>query len=61
MHAFLLFGLLRTDHWQRTRCRTALSIEPAPAGFVEDEDLEPGERCVKALWATDDDGALLAA
>ena len=60
MHAFLLLGLLRTGRWQRTRCRTALSIEPAPAGFVEDEDLEPGERCVKALWATDD-GVLLAA
>ena len=49
MHAFLLFGLLRTDHWQRTRCRTALSIEPAPAGFVGDEDLEPGETCLQAL------------
>jgi len=61
MHAFLLFGLLRTGRWQRTRCRTALSIEPAPAGFVGDEDLEPGERCVKALWATDDDSVLLAA
>ena len=60
MHAFLLFGLLRTGRWQRTRCRTALSIEPAPAGFVGDEDLEPGETCLKALWATKD-GVLLAA
>ena len=60
MHALLLLGLLRTGRWQRTRCRTALSIEPAPAGFVEHDDLEPGERCVKALWATDD-GVLLAA
>jgi hypothetical protein len=61
MHALLLVGLLRAGRWQRTRCRTALSIEPAPAGFVEDEDLEPGERCVKALWATDNDSVLLAA
>ena len=60
MHAFLLLGLLRAGRWQRTRCRTALSIEPAPAGFVGDEELEPGERCVQALWATDD-GVLLAA
>ena len=60
MHAFLLFGLLRTGRWQRTRCRTALSIEPAPAGFVGDEDLEPGETCLQALWATED-GVLLAA
>ncbi len=42
------------------RCRSSLSIEPAPVGFVEHDDLEPGERCVKALWATDD-GVLLAA
>jgi len=61
MHAFLLLGLLRTGRWQRVRCRSSLSIEPAPAGFVGDEDLEPGERCVNALWATDDDGVLLAA
>jgi len=60
MHAFLLLGLLRAGRWQRTRCRTALSIEPAPAGFVGDEELEPDERCVQALWATDD-GVLLAA
>ena len=60
MHAFLLFGLLRTGDWQRTRCRTALSIEPAPAGFVGDEELELGERCVQALWAKDD-GVQLAA
>ena len=60
MHAFLLFGLLRTGRWQRTRCRIALSIEPAPAGFVGDEDLEPGETCLQALWATED-GVLLAA
>ena len=60
MHAFLILGLLSAGRWQRTRCRTALSIEPAPAGFVEHDDLEPGERCVKALWATDD-GVLLAA
>ena len=42
------------------RCRSSLSIEPAPAGFVGDEDLEPGETCLQALWATDD-GVLLAA
>ena len=61
MHAFLLLGLLRTGRWQRVRCRSSLSIEPAPVGFVEHDDLEPGERCVKALWATDDDSVLLAA
>ena len=60
MHAFFLLGLLRTGRWQRTRCRTALSIEPAPAGFVGDEDLEPGETCLQALWATEE-GMLLAA
>ena len=60
MHALLLVGLLRAGRWQRTRCRTALSIEPAPAGFVGDEDLEPGETCLQALWATED-GVLLAA
>jgi len=60
MHAFLLFGLLRTGRWQRVRCRASLSIEPAPAGFVGDEDLEPGETCLQALWATED-GVLLAA
>ena len=43
MHAFLLLGLLRTGRWQRVRCRSSLSIEPAPAGFVGDEELEPGE------------------
>ena len=42
------------------RCRSSLSIEPAQAGFVGDEDLEPGETCLQALWATDD-GVLLAA
>ena len=60
MHAFLLLNLLRTGRWQRTRCRASLSIEPAPAGFVEHDDLEPGETCLQALWATED-GVLLAA
>lgn len=58
MHVFLLVGLLRTRRWQRTRCAAGVSIEPAPPDLIE---IEPGERCVKALWATDDDGVLLAA
>jgi len=58
MHVFLLVGLLRTRRWQRVRCTASVSIAPAPPDSVE---IEPGERCVKALWATDDDGVLLAA
>ena len=53
---------LRRHHQRRPSLRrAAVEIAEAPAWFVDDdENLEPGERCARSLWATDD-GALLAA
>ena len=58
MLAFVV-ALLRALPRQRCAAGVGVSIAPAPDGFVGAEDLERGERCAAALWATDDDGALL--